>query len=84
LFLSNVYLIIIHYDSQLVIFAKYNQNDQVKEAEIGRMYSMHGKKTNACRVLVGKPKGKILLGRHSFSWRIVRVKLGVSRGIILK
>jgi hypothetical protein len=39
-------------------FAKYNQNDQVKEDEMGRAYSMKGKKRNAYRILMGKPEGR--------------------------
>jgi hypothetical protein len=29
---------------------------------------MHGKKRNACRILVGKPEGKRPLGRPRFRW----------------
>jgi hypothetical protein len=38
---------------------EHNYNDQVKEDEMGR------EKSNAYRVLVGKPKGKILLRRYT-------------------
>jgi hypothetical protein len=51
-----------------VISVKYNQNNQVKEGEIGRICSIRGKKTNACTVLAGKPKGNTLLGRVLLSW----------------
>jgi hypothetical protein len=37
-----------------VLFAKYNQNDQVKEDEIGRAYVTNREKRNAYRILVGK------------------------------
>jgi hypothetical protein len=39
----------------------------VKE-EMGRTCSTHGKKLNACRVVVGQPKGKKPLGRPRRSW----------------
>jgi hypothetical protein len=29
-------------DYELVLFSKYNQNDQVKEGEMGRAYSTNG------------------------------------------
>jgi hypothetical protein len=47
---------------------------------MGRKSSMHGKKMNAYRILVGKPEGKRPLGRPRRRWednivtcRVVRV-----------
>jgi hypothetical protein len=34
--------------------AKYNQNIQVKEDEMGRAYREHGEKRKAYRILVGE------------------------------
>jgi hypothetical protein len=48
---------------QLVLLAKHNYNDQIKEEEMGRACSTNGEKMNAYRVLVGKREGKRLLGR---------------------
>jgi hypothetical protein len=53
---------------KLVLFVKHHQNDQVKEDEMGRAYSSHGEKRNACRILVGKPEGKRPLGRLKLRW----------------
>jgi hypothetical protein len=50
------------------LFAKYNQNDQVKEEEMGRACSTHGEKRNACRVFMGKPEGKRPLERSRRRW----------------
>jgi hypothetical protein len=61
----------------LVLFAKYNQNDQVKEDEMGGACSTNGEKTNACRILVGKPEGKRQLGRPRHRWvDNIRMELG--------
>jgi hypothetical protein len=49
--------------TQLVLFTKYNWNDQVKNDEMGRAGQGGGKKTY--RVLAGKP------GRLTFRWGIV-------------
>jgi hypothetical protein len=35
---------------------------------VGRACSTHGENQNACRVLVGKPEGKRLLGRTNCRW----------------
>jgi hypothetical protein len=35
----------------------------MKEDEMGRTFSTNGENLNACRILVGKPEGKRLLGR---------------------
>jgi hypothetical protein len=48
---------------ELVLFAKYNLNDQVKENGMYRACSTNGAKRNAYRILVGKPEGKRPLGR---------------------
>jgi hypothetical protein len=49
-------------------FAKYNQNDQDKEDQVGRAYSTDGEKWNKYRILMGKPKGKRPLGRRRSRW----------------
>jgi hypothetical protein len=36
------------------LFAKYIQDDQVREDEMGRAYKTHGEKRNAYRVMVGR------------------------------
>jgi hypothetical protein len=43
---------------------QYNQNDQLKEDEMGRACSTNGPKKNAYRVLVGKRDGKKPLARQ--------------------
>jgi hypothetical protein len=43
------------------IFSKYNLNDEVKKDKIGRHVAQK-EKTNAYRLLVGNPEGKIPLG----------------------
>jgi hypothetical protein len=35
----------------------------IEEDEMGRECSTNGEKSNACRILVGKPEGKRPLGR---------------------
>jgi hypothetical protein len=42
--------------------AKHNENEQIKENEMGRACSPYGEKMNSCMVLVGKPEGKRPLG----------------------
>jgi hypothetical protein len=49
-------------------FARYNENDQLKEDEMGRECSTNGEKRNAYRTLVGKPEGKRPLGRPKLRW----------------
>jgi hypothetical protein len=46
-----------------MLFAEYNYNNKVKEDEMVTVCSMHGAKRNECRILVGKPERKRLLGR---------------------
>jgi hypothetical protein len=56
---------------------KYNYNYQVEEDEIGRACSTHGGgKRNAYRILVGKPEGKIPLGRPGRGWED-NIKMGL-------
>jgi hypothetical protein len=50
-----------------VLFAEYNQNDQVKEDEV-RACSTNGENMNAYRILAGKPEGKRPLGRSRRRW----------------
>jgi hypothetical protein len=49
-------------------FAKYKQNNQVKEDEVGGACSRMGEKRNSYRLLVGKPEGKGPLGRSRRGW----------------
>jgi hypothetical protein len=51
-----------------VLFSKYNQNDQVKEDEMGRACSTNGEKRNAYKILVGNPEGKRPPGRPRRRW----------------
>jgi hypothetical protein len=44
------------------------QNHQVKEDEVGRACSTNGEKSNTSRILMGKPEGKIPLGRRRRRW----------------
>jgi hypothetical protein len=44
--------------------AKYNKNNQVKEGEMGWACTTHEEKKNSYRVLVGKPEGKMPLGKN--------------------
>jgi hypothetical protein len=48
--------------------AKYNENDQVMEDEMGRLCSMNWAKKHAYRILMGKSKGKRPLGRPRCGW----------------
>jgi hypothetical protein len=44
---------------------------------MGKTYSKYGEKRNALEVLVGKPKGKIPLGKFNSRWGdIIKVDLG--------
>jgi hypothetical protein len=51
-----------------VFFAKYDENDQVKDDDMGRTCSTNGERRNAYRILVGKPQGKRQLGRARRRW----------------
>jgi hypothetical protein len=42
----------------MLLFAKCNWNDHVKEDEKGRTCRTHGAKMNAYRIFVGKPEEK--------------------------
>jgi hypothetical protein len=44
------------------------QNDHVKEDEMGRACSTNGEKRNTYRIWVGKPEGKRPLGRQRHRW----------------
>jgi hypothetical protein len=41
---------------------------KVKDDEMDRLYSTNGEKTNACRILLGKPEGNIPLGKPKRGW----------------
>jgi hypothetical protein len=59
--------------TMLILFAKHNENDQVKEDEMGRACSMNGEKRCAYRILVGKPEGKRPLGDQNVGgWTILK------------
>jgi hypothetical protein len=47
----------------ILLFTKYNWNNQVEEDEMGRPCNTNGEKRSAYRLLVGKPEGKRPLGR---------------------
>jgi hypothetical protein len=51
-----------------MLFAKYNENDHVKENDMGKIFSTHEKKGDACRILVGNPEGKSPLGIPRCMW----------------
>jgi hypothetical protein len=53
------------------LFAKYNWNYQVKEDEMGRACRTNGEKTNAYRILVGKPEEKDHLEDLDVGGRII-------------
>jgi hypothetical protein len=44
------------------------QDDQLKEDEMGGACSAYGEMRNAYKIFVGKPDGKIPLGRHRRRW----------------
>jgi hypothetical protein len=48
--------------------AKYNENDQVREDEMGRVCRRNGEKKNAYRILVEKPEGKRPSRRPTSKW----------------
>jgi hypothetical protein len=54
--------------SLLVLFSKYNYNDQVKEDEMDRACSTNGREEDLCRILVGKPEGQRPLGIPRRRW----------------
>jgi hypothetical protein len=57
--------------------SKYNENDQVKEDEMGREYNTNGAKMNAYRILMGKLEGKRPLGRPRRRW-VNNIKMDLS------
>jgi hypothetical protein len=59
------------------LFAKYNQNYQVREYEMSRHIARIGEKRNSYKILVGKPEGKNTLGRPRRRWvNNIRMDLG--------
>jgi hypothetical protein len=57
-------------------FTKYSKNNQVEEDEMDGACSMNGG-TNSYRLLVGKPEGKMPLGRPRCRWvDNIRIDLG--------
>jgi hypothetical protein len=52
----------------LVLFAKYNENNEVEEDEMGEHAARIGEKRNAYRLLVRKPEVKRPLGRPRRRW----------------
>jgi hypothetical protein len=55
-------------------YSVVNVND-----EVGRAYSMNGKKRNTYRILVSKPEGKRPLGRPRRTW-MDNIKMDLKRG----
>jgi hypothetical protein len=53
---------------QFVLFAKYNYKNQVEEVVMARACSTNGEKSNAYRLLVGKPRAMRPLGRPTRRW----------------
>jgi hypothetical protein len=51
-----------------MLFIRYNQNDQVKEDEMGRACSTHGREEGSMQAFGGKLEGKRLLGRPRSRW----------------
>jgi hypothetical protein len=52
----------------ILLFAKYNYNNQVENDEIGWECSTNGEKRNVYRLLIGKPEGRRPLGRPRLRW----------------
>jgi hypothetical protein len=62
-------------------FAKFYQDDQIKEDEMDWACGAHGKMRKVCRILVRKPKGKRPLGRtRDFGRIILKCILGNGHG----
>jgi hypothetical protein len=53
----------------LILFAKYNLNDQVKENKWAGHIARMDAKRNAYRILVGKSEGMRPLGRPRRKWK---------------
>jgi hypothetical protein len=66
----------------LVLFSKYNYDDQVKKDEIGRACRTNGKKRNAYRILVGKPEGKRPLERPRRRW-VDNIKMALREDVMV-
>ena len=47
-----------------LLHTRYYSDDQIENDEMGGAYGTCGGKEDACRVLVSKPDGNRLLGRH--------------------
>jgi hypothetical protein len=60
----------------IVLFAKFNSNDQVNEDEKAGHAARMGEKRIAYKLLVGKPEGKRPLGRPRRRWADV-IKLNL-------
>jgi hypothetical protein len=58
---------------QLIFFAKYYQDNEIRECDIGRSCSAEGEVRNAYKNLVGKTKGKEPLGRPRRRWDDIRM-----------
>jgi hypothetical protein len=54
--------------SLLVLFAKYDKNEEVKEDEMGSACSTHGGKRNVYMILAGNLAAKRPLGRPRHRW----------------
>jgi hypothetical protein len=54
--------------SLVVLLAKYYYAVKIEVDEMTCYVACVGEKGNACKVLVGNPKGKRLLGRYGHRW----------------
>jgi hypothetical protein len=52
----------------ILLHTKCHSSDQIKQNEIGGKRGKYGEKRNAFRVLVGKPEGKMPVGRSRGRW----------------
>jgi hypothetical protein len=53
----------------MLLFAKYNKINHVKEDKVARNVARMGDRRNAYRDLVGKPDGKRPIGRIARGWK---------------
>jgi hypothetical protein len=51
-----------------VLLPRYYSGDQIKKNDMCGICGTYGDKRCACRVLVGRPEGKITLGRPRRRW----------------